>query len=93
VEPDRTSPLFFFDQELGRQTVSASEFAGALEKVLRGFAAVAQLASPAESAMRVLESDLCRLAHDSGPGRELFFFLRLRDALGQSSHQLFRMLS
>ena len=32
----------YFKHELGRQTVTAGDFAGALEKVLRGFAATAQ---------------------------------------------------
>ena len=35
----------YFKHELGRQTVTAGEFAGALEKVLRGFAVTAQAAS------------------------------------------------
>jgi hypothetical protein len=71
----------YFKKELGRQTVTADEFAAALEKVLRGFAATAQLAAPAEAQPRVLEYDLCRLALESGQGCEIFFFPRLRAEL------------
>jgi hypothetical protein len=82
----------YFKHELSRQTVSAGEFAGALEKVLSGFAATAQASPPASSTARVQESDLCRLAHESGPGRELFFFPRLRAELQQHLRQTPRAL-
>ena len=82
----------YFKHELGRQTVSAGEFAGALEKVLRGFAATAQLSPQPDSASRVLEADLCRLAHESGPGRELFFFPRLRAELQRHLQQAPRVV-
>ncbi len=82
----------YFKHELGRQTVSVGEFAGALEKVLRGFAATAQPAAPPAAGARVLESDLCRLALESGPGRELVFFPRLRAELQQHLRQAPRML-
>ena len=51
----------------------------ALEKVLRGF----KLQAPEEptSPRGVRESDLCRLASESGQGCELFFFPKLRDEL------------
>ena len=39
----------YFKHELGRQTVSVREFAGALEKVLRGFAVTAQLSAPPDA--------------------------------------------
>jgi hypothetical protein len=71
----------YFKHELGRQRVTAGDFAAALEKVLRGFAVTAQLAPEPNLAPRVLESDLCRLAHESGQGCELFFFPRLRAEL------------
>jgi len=55
-----------------------------LEKALRGFKPQL-LPSPAEtpSDTPVLESDLCRLACESGAGCELFFFSRLRAELRQ----------
>jgi hypothetical protein len=77
----------YFKHELGRQTVSTREFAGALEKVLRGFAVTARLFTPPDSESRVVEYDLCRLAHESGHGRELFFFPRLRAELQRHLQQ------
>jgi hypothetical protein len=74
----------FFKHDQGRQTVSVGEFAEALEKVLRGFAPAARAAADAATspaAPGVGESDLCRLALESGEGRELFFFPRLREEL------------
>lgn len=81
VEHATKAVFHYFKHELGRQTVSAGEFAAALEKVLRGFAATAQVSPKADSPASMLEADLCRLAHESGPGRELFFFPRLRAEL------------
>src|SRR5690349_5597856 len=47
----------YFKSELGRQSVTAEEFAGAMEKVLKGF----QLGEPGKSAnANVVESDLCQ---------------------------------
>jgi hypothetical protein len=85
----------YFKHDLGRVTVTVGEFAGALEKVLRGFglqseadeqngehveeAAVEQISAE----RRVLKSDLRLLACESGKGFELFFFHRLRDELRQ----------
>jgi hypothetical protein len=82
----------YFKHELGRQTVSLGEFAGALEKVLHGFAATAQLSAETKSRPRVLEFDLCRLADESGPGRELVFFPRLRAELQRRLQQAPRVL-
>lgn len=75
----------YFKQELNCQTVSVAEFERALERVLRGFAHVMTPPAPAALPPRVLESDLARLAGESGPGCDLFFFPRLRDEL---RHQL-----
>jgi len=87
----------YFKHDLGRVTVTVGEFAGALEKVLRGFG----LQSEADEQNgehsfegekedekespepRVLKSDLRLLACESGKGFELFFFPRLRDELRQ----------
>jgi hypothetical protein len=89
----------YFKHDLGRVTVTVGEFAGALEKVLRGFG----LQSEADeqngehflegedekehesvpAERRVLKSDLRLLACESGKGFELFFFPRLRDELRQ----------
>jgi hypothetical protein len=78
----------YFKHDLGRITVTVGEFAGALEKVLRGFGldSTEQEENSTEqisSERRVLKSDLRRLACESGKGFELFFFPRLRDELRQ----------
>ncbi len=73
----------YFKHELRRQSVSVGEFAAALEKVLRGFAATARQSPHADSPPRVLDSDLHRLARESGQGCELLFFARLRAELQQ----------
>lgn len=89
----------YFKNDLGRVTVTVGEFAGALEKVLRGFGLQSEadeqngehveghLDEPAEeqtaAARRVLKCDLRLLACESGKGFELFFFPRLRDELRQ----------
>jgi hypothetical protein len=85
----------YFKHDLGRVTVTVGEFAGALEKVLRGFGLqsgadepTADLADePTDEQIaaerRVSNSDLRLLACESGKGFELFFFARLRDELRQ----------
>jgi hypothetical protein len=82
----------YFKYEQARQTVTLGEFAGALERVLRGFAVTAQLGIPPDSQPRVLEYDLCRLALETGQGRELFFFPRLRAELQRHLQQAPRMV-
>ena len=82
----------YFKHELGRQSVSVREFAGALETVVRGLALAAKAAAKTIAGPRVLESDLRRLALESGEGRELFFFPRLRDELRQQLRQAPRVL-
>ncbi len=71
----------YFRHYLGRRSVSAKELAEALEKVLQGFALPVEVGSQAPSRSQVLESDLSRLACDSGRGCELAFFPRLRAEL------------
>jgi hypothetical protein len=71
----------YFKHELGRQSVSPDEFAGALEKALRGLTRTQSNCAPPGQPSGWVESDLCRLARESGPGCELFFFSRLRDEL------------
>jgi hypothetical protein len=82
----------YFKHDLGRLTVTVGEFAGALEKVLRGFALTSQASDPPEPVTRILESDLRRLAGESGHGWELFFFPRLRDELRLQLQQKPRVL-
>jgi len=77
VQHAANAVFHYFKNDLGRLSVTVGEFAGALEKVLRGFG----LTVPENSRPRVLESDLRLLAFESGKGCELFFFPRLRDEL------------
>ncbi len=81
----------YFKNELGRQSVTADEFAGAMEKVLRGFKP-GGISSPVGEEKRIIQSDLCRLAHESGEGCELLFFPNLRSELRQHLHQSPRVL-
>jgi hypothetical protein len=88
-----TNAVFhYFKYGQARQTVTLGEFAEALEKVLRGFAVTAQHGLPPDSPPRVLEYDLCRLALETGPGRELFFFPRLRAELQRHLQQAPRVV-
>jgi len=73
----------YFKHDLGRLTVTVGEFAGALEKVLRGFGLTGESAGKRTHKPRLVESDLWQLAVESGKGCELFFFPRLRDELRQ----------
>ncbi len=81
----------YFKHELGRKTVTVGEFAGAMEKVLRGFSLSAR--KPAqETEAGVVESDLRQLAGECGESCELFFFPRLRAELRQHLQQAPRVL-
>ena len=83
-----TNAVFhYFKHDLERKTITVGEFAGALEKVLRGFNFDPALPEPPPPAPRVIESDLRRLVAESGNGCELFFFNRLRDELRQQLDQ------
>ncbi len=77
----------YFKHELGLQKVSIGEFAGALEKVLHGFAVTARVSTGEASVRRILEYDLCELARESGEARELVFFPRLRADLRDQLQQ------
>ncbi len=73
------SVFHYFKIELERETVTVGEFAGALEKVLRGFGLILRSGTPESAAFDILEADLRLIARESG--LELFFFPKLRDAL------------
>jgi hypothetical protein len=88
-----TNAVFhYFKHELGRQTITVGEFAGALEKVLRGFDFDTAPRAKPPAASPVLESDLRLLASESGNGCELFFFSRLRDELRHQLQQTPKMV-
>jgi hypothetical protein len=77
----------YFKTELGRQCVTADEFARAMEKVLRGFKSHDSKKPAVRPGMRVIESDLSRLARESGGACELLFFPSLRSELRQHLRQ------
>jgi hypothetical protein len=81
VQHAANAVFHYFKHDLGRLTVTVGEFAGALEKVLRGFGLSAQSTEKRATKPGLLESDLHQLAFESGKGCELFFFPRLRDEL------------
>lgn len=74
------SVFHYFKTELGKQIVTVGEFAGALEKILRGFAMNPPPAIP-KTNREISEFDLRLIAGESGAGCDLFFFPRLRDEL------------
>ncbi len=73
----------YFRHELGRDTVTVGEFAGALEKVLRSFGYSVQSGDAPASSRSDPVPDLRRLARESAGVGELFFFPKLRDELRQ----------
>ena len=73
--------LHYFKVEQGRSFVSVGEFSEALASVLRGFGLDVKEAGAPETPRRVIESDLRRLACESGKGFELAFFPLLREEL------------
>ena len=82
--------FYYFKSELCRQTVTAEEFAAAMEKALRG---VDQSRWNEGAAGRaVIEADLGLLAQEAGEGGELLFFPRLRNELRQHMQQQPRVL-
>ena len=82
----------YFRYELGRKAVSVAEFAGALEKVLTGFASRTLVSAEPQPSLAVLESDLRRLAEESGKDSDLFFFPRLREELRRQMSQAPRIV-
>src|SRR6267154_3322618 len=56
------SVFHYFKIELERETVTVGEFAGALEKVLRGFGLVLRAGTPESAAFDILEADLRLIA-------------------------------
>jgi len=80
--------LHYFKIEMGRTSVSVGEFSDALASVLRGFGLSVKPSAKLETSRPVRESDLGRLARESGKGFELAFFpllrAELRKQLGQS---------
>jgi len=81
VQHAANAVFHYFKHDLGRNTVTVGEFAGALESVLRGFGTSALAPNSPAVKQEVIVSDLKQLVSDSGNGCELFFFPRLRDEM------------
>ncbi len=77
----------YFKHQLGRETITVGEFAEALEKVLRGLSPKPARKPGYRSSASVIESDLGRLAAESGVGCELFFFPLLREEMRRQLQQ------
>lgn len=75
------SVFHYFKKELCRESVTVGEFAGALEKVLRGLGFTVRSGAVQPCSKEVIEADLGSVARESGGGFELLFFPRLRDEL------------
>jgi hypothetical protein len=73
--------LHFFKTEMGRSSVSISEFSLALEQALRGFGFEVKSAPAGLEKVRIVDTDLRLLAGESTEGFELLFFARLRQEL------------
>jgi hypothetical protein len=85
--------LHYFKVEQGREFVSVGEFSEALARVLRGFGLEVTESKATDAESRpVGESDLCRIADESGEAFELAFFLRLRDELRHHLHRSPRVI-
>lgn len=81
VKHAAASVFHYFKNDLGRETISVAEFAGALEKVLAGLGFKVEPGAPVSPAGKPVGNDLRLLARESDGGCELVFFPRLRDAL------------
>jgi len=81
VKHAAASVFHYFRHELGRETISVAEFAGALETVLRGLGCTIHSGEDVLPTGKTTDGDLRLLARESGEGCELVFFPRLRDAL------------
>jgi len=86
------SVFHYFKVELERETVTVGEFAGALEKVLRGLGLTIRAGGLEARSNEIIETDLGLLARQSADSLELFFFPRLRDELRQQLRQSPRVL-
>ncbi|MCP5519859.1 MAG: hypothetical protein H7A45_21680 [Verrucomicrobiales bacterium] len=94
--------LHHFRVELGKDSVSVDEFSSALARVLRGFGFEVTVAEMPEGLPTgapeptgpalVTESDLHRLASESGKSFELGFFPRLRTEVQERLREAPRMM-
>jgi hypothetical protein len=88
VQESVAAVFHYFKQELGCPSVSVDEFAAALEKVFRGFGLPGPQSETLDPASAAFETDLRRLAQESGVGSELLFFPRLRAEMQKQLRQV-----
>jgi len=86
------SVFHYFKVELERETVTVGEFAGALEKVLRGLGLTIRAGELEARSQEIIETDLGLFAQESADSLELFFFPKLRNELRQQLRQSPRVL-
>ena len=86
------SVFHYFKKDLDRETVTVSEFAGALKKVLRNLGHTLQADEFEARPPQTIETDLGLFASQAGDSLELFFFPRLRDELRAQLRQSPRMV-
>lgn len=82
----------YFKNELQRNSVTAEEFAKAMEKALSGLQLAGHGMGACSIATPVIEADLWRMAKESGIGCELLFFPRLRNDMREHLRQKPRLL-
>jgi hypothetical protein len=87
VQNAAAAVLYYFKNDLHRTTVTVSEFTEALETALRGLGLNVSCDSPLKAEERTVDSDLRRLAVESGPAFELGFFARLREEVRKELNQ------
>lgn len=75
------SVFHYFKIELARESVTVGEFAGALEKVLRGFGLTLRAGMVDAPSLETIEMDLRLIARETSGSFELLFFPRLRNEL------------
>ena len=75
------SVFHYFKTELAREAVTVGEFSLALEKALRHLGYMIHAQDPGGLPGKISDTDLVRLAGESGDSLELFFFPRLRAEL------------
>lgn len=80
VKHAAASVFHHFKHDLGRETITVAEFAGALEKVLRGLGVKVRPVTD-EPADTPAAADLGLLANEVGGAHELFFYPRVREQL------------
>ena len=81
VKQAAASVFHYFKHDLGCKSITMAEFAGALEKVLRGFGLAVSSPEVKPATAPTAVADLRLLARECGSAHELFFFPRLREQI------------